>query len=108
MAKARSRQRSHGSTASSGFDPEVANQLTALTLTGAINQQALNATAARNHMGAMATAMTLNVQLTQLAGLRMAFGLSPLDASAAAMMQAAASPQQAADLNAAAASPSGI
>ena len=108
MAKAGSQKpRSRASASPRGFDPGIANQVTLLTLTGALNQQQLNAAAARAQVGAAATTLTLGVQGTQLAGLKMIFGLSTMEAGMASMIQASMTPSHVAGLNAAAAVPMG-
>jgi len=70
------------------FDPAVANQLTTLALTNAINQQQLNSVAARNQVANANTSLTLGVQLQQMAALKQIFQLSPMEAAASAQLTA--------------------
>ena len=66
---------------SQGFDNAVANQLTAQLLAGAIHQQQLNATLARNAVAGACNALTTGVQLTHLAMLQKVTGVAPVVAS---------------------------
>ena len=85
----------------SGFDSNASEQLTLQLLTGAINQQQLTAAQARNQVANVGNVLTLGVQLTHRAALNMLTSTSPMEASAATNVIAAAQAQKLADLQAA-------
>lgn len=83
-----------------GFDPSLANQLTLQALTGALNQQQLNAIQARSMVANVCNVLTLGVQLNHTAALQQLTGLSPLAAAAAADLAQANDVQRIAALQA--------
>jgi len=95
------------SPAPPGFDPAIADQVTLLTLTSALNQQQLNAAAARVQMASSANVMTLGVQLQQAAAIGHIFSSSPADAASAAQVMQAGDVAKLASLQTAARAPAG-
>jgi hypothetical protein len=90
------------------MDPRISTQVTALTLTNAINQQQLNSIAARNQVGAIGTVLTLGVQLNHLAALNLICNPSPMEAAAVSNLVAAGMPQFTAALQAGTRVPKGV
>lgn len=90
-----------------GLDPAVANQITLLSLTNALNQQQLNAAAARGQLANCANVLTLGVQLTQVAAIGQIFHLSPIGAAAATQLDQAGNISKLASLQTASRAPSG-
>ena len=83
------------------FDPAVADQLSTLILQTGLNNQQLNAAAARNQLAGAASVLTLGVQQINAASLKQLTKLSPLAAASAANVHSLQDPSYNAGLNAA-------
>lgn len=81
------------------MDPQLAQQLSLLTLTTAIQQQQMNAALARSQLLNGANVLTLSVQLTHAAALKQLTSLTPIDAAAVQQFMAASTVQRVAGLN---------
>lgn len=87
------------------LDPEVAGQLTQLTLIGAQQGTQLNAAMDRNLVANASAVLTLGVQLSNAASLKMQTKTDPMEAAAAANLRSSQDPSYYAGLNTAAGIP---
>lgn len=81
------------------FDPGIAEQVSSLILTAAINSMQLNAATGRNLLSADTTVLTTGVQLVHQAALRKQVTVDPQEAAAAADLQRLQRPVEFASLN---------